>query len=540
MTPSVDDAFSQKTRQEVVAVLVHMKKLLRVRNRLSSPLLRLPTETIVRILSFLMADLDRCYFGHIWSSIYSTCHRIHRIMCNATELWWKVDCARSMAAHFTFVRSKGCPRVILSDLRSANDGQLANTEKMLDHWKDEREFRGHRLHTLEFFGTPSSFDHFSWILKHSLPRLDRLKINVTGSFWEDDLPVHVALEFPVNASLRVLDLSNVTLSWSSQSHLFNGLRELHLNFGARSSVVIIPEDELFGILDASPQLERLSLVKVEHEVPVTNGEPDPPKRIIQLPNLMSLKLDNDSLVVKYTLSYMDLPVIASLEIRSGVPFDIAQTLNNSLFPDDRIPARLFPNPPTFAVRTVDDEGLQASTEIEIGSIKLRFDFPFAQGERGRDVVMSCIPWLVPSSVTTLKLDYTYLDEQGWRDFFTSHPDVRSIECAEFCTMSVSRSLWDGLSPAGEGDTGVPCPRLESISITSYAGDMLLTPLSDCLRNRQTAGFKLRCLKMTDYHRSMTNMDGFREEFGPLVGTVETSKPNRFSQRVSPVSMRELY
>ena len=45
--------------------------------------------------------------------------------------------------------------------------------------------------------------------------------------------------------------------------------------------------------------------------------------------------------------------------------------------------------------------------------------------------------------------------------------------------------------------------------------------------------------MKDNHPSMINMDGFHEEFSPLVGTVEASKPSRFAQRVSPVSMREL-
>ena len=81
MTPSVDDTILQKTGEEVAAVLVHLKKLLRLRNLLRSPLLRLPTETIVRILSFIMADLGSYFYSPVWTSIYSTCHRIHRIMC---------------------------------------------------------------------------------------------------------------------------------------------------------------------------------------------------------------------------------------------------------------------------------------------------------------------------------------------------------------------------------------------------------------------------------------------------------------------------
>ena len=540
MTPSVDDTFLQKTGEEVAAVLVHLKKLLRLRNLLRSPLLRLPTETIVRILSFIMADLGSYFYSPVWTSIYSTCHRIHRIMCGATELWWKVDCARDRVAHFTFVRSKGNPEVIVSDLCSADDRRVTKSEKVLDHWKDKREFRGHRLHTVEFSGSPSNFAHFSWILERPLPRLTRLRINVTDSVDEDEIefaipvPGPVALQLPMGLPLQVLDLRNVTLPWSS-CH-FAGLRELHLNFRDCDPVVTIPEDELFGIFDSSPQLERLSLVQVGHEIPFKNGEPLPPKRILPFPNLTFLKLDNDPEVVKYTLAYMGLPAITSLEIRSYAPWDVARNLN-LLFPDDRLPTRLFPNPPTFAVRTAGCEGVDASIEVDIGSIKLRFDLPLGDGEFGRNAVMSCIPRLVPPSVTTLALDYTQLDEQGWREFFMSHPEVRSIECAEFCGMPVSRSLWDALSPAGEGGTDVPCPRLESILITSYTNNVEFTPLSACLRNRQTAGFKLGRLKIMDYHRLMNH--GYAEEFGPLVEAVEADKPRRFDQRVSLVPMREL-
>ena len=528
---SVDDEALQKTGGEVAAVLVHLTRLLRLRNQLCSPLLRLPTETIIRILSFIMAGLDSYFYSPVWTSIYSTCHVIHEIMRSATELWWRVDCTRARVAHFTFVRSRGNPQVIVSGSRS--DGLRG--DKILDNWRDKQEFRGHRLHTLEFYGSPSRFTHFSWILERPLPRLERLKINITESIDEDEIEISisnpVALQLPIDMPLQVLDLRNVTLPWSS--HRFTGLRELHLNFRDCETIVTIPEHELFGIFDASPQLERLSLVQVGQKVPVKDGEP--PKRILQFPNLTFLKLDNSPEVVKYTLAYMDLPVVASLEIRSYLPLDMAQSLN-SLFPDDRLPTRLFPNPPIFAVRSAGNEAEDVSIEIDIGSIKLRFDFPWGDGEFGRNVVMSCTPRLVPPSVTTLQLDYTQFDERGWREFFMSHPEVRSIECTEFCGIPVSRSLWDALSLAEGEDTGVPCPRLESIFITSYTDQVSFTPLSDCLRNRQTAGFKLRHLKILDYHRLMTHRHS--EEFRPLVEVVEANEPGRSRQRVSPVSKAE--
>lgn len=536
MVPSVADATLQKTGGEVAAVLLHLKKLLRVRNRLRSPLLRLPTETIVRILSFIMAGLDSYFHPpNFWTSIYSTCHGIHGIMRSATELWWKVDCERVRVAHIVFVRSRGNPQVIVSASRLTDERQV---NRILDNWGDKQEFRGHRLHTLEFCGSPSRFTHFSWILERPLPRLERLKINVTESLDEDEIeipiPDPVALQLPADMSLQVLDLRNVTLPWSS--HCFAGLRELHLNFRDCDSAVTIPEHELFRIFDTSPRLERLSLVQVGHEVPFRNGEPLPPKRILQFPNLTFLTLDNDPQVVKYTLAYMGLPVIASLEIRFDAPRDIARTLN-CLFPDDRLPARLFPNPPIFAVRTAGHDHLTASVVMDIGSIKLRIDFPFGDGGFGRNDIMSCIHRLVPPSVITLQLDYTQLDEQGWRAFFVSHPEVRSIECTEFCGTPVSRSLWNALLPAEEEGTDIPCPKLESILITLYTIEVLFTPLSNCLRSRQTAGFKLKHLKVLDYHRLMAYR--YAEEFRPLVEVVEADEPEGSRLRVSPVPTRKL-
>ena len=185
MMPCVNDALLQETGKSTAAVLIHLKKLLRVRNQLCSPLLRLPTETILRILSLIMAELGSYFYYPVWTSIYSTCHRIHKIMCGATELWWKVDCANDRVAHFVFVRSGGNPRALVSDLGSRGDHQIARSEKILDHWRDEGRFKGKRLHTLEFSGAMSSFTHFPWILERPLPCLERLKIHVTDLVDED-------------------------------------------------------------------------------------------------------------------------------------------------------------------------------------------------------------------------------------------------------------------------------------------------------------------------------------------------------------------
>lgn len=538
MASSVDDTPLHRVMREVSAALVHKARLLRFRNWLCSPLLRLPTEIIVRILSFIMAELDSFMHRTPWRPIHLICHRIRRIMCDAAEVWWRVDCACIIPARFIFAWSRGDPRVILSDLRSMEEHRLSPIEKTLDHWKDKQGFRGHRLRTLKFYGSVSSFDHFSWILERPLPRLDSLTINIMDLTEEDymePLPSPVTLKLPVDLDvpLQVLDLRNIMLPWSSHSHLFNRLRELRLSFRDCYDVITIPEDDLFNILGASPQLEHLSLLQVGHEVPVRNGRPLPPNRILQFPNLVSLTLDNNPMVVKHTLSYMDLSTIDSLRVRSYSSWDEVDTVIDLLFPDDRLLSRLFPNPPTFAVRDVGLEELGASIEIDIGSVGLRLDFPIGEGEHGGNIVMSCILNLVPPSVTTLKLEYTALEEREWRDFFMSHPEVRSIECAEFWKMPISRTFWDGLSPVEEEGIDVPCPGLESIVVVvSCTPDSSFTPLSDCLRNRQTAGFKLRHLKMMDHRGFLADVEGFNDEFGPLVERAEAeARIDRFRDLV---------
>jgi hypothetical protein len=132
MAPShietIDDAALEETNEALALARLHLGALLRVKNRLRSPLLRLPTEIIVYILS-----LTNLGYYHDWRSILIACHRINEIMREATEIWWKVtyDCTpRSLwAAYIAIARSKGTPRVLVADLSSwASKGQSASAK----------------------------------------------------------------------------------------------------------------------------------------------------------------------------------------------------------------------------------------------------------------------------------------------------------------------------------------------------------------------------------------------------------------------------
>jgi hypothetical protein len=521
-----DDAKLEKTDEALALALLHLRTLLRVKNRLRSPFLRLPAETIIRILSF--TNLGR---HHHWQSIFSTCHRINEIMREATDVWWKVtyNCTLCSlrAADLALMRSKGTPQMLVADLGSWSSWRYPDAASFLGHWKDERVFQGSKLHTLEFYGIPSAFTHFSWILEGPLPRLEHLKIRVLPQLDDLDsvIPLRkpVALQLPTDMPLRVLDLDNA--SPSCPPYYFTGLRELHLRFQYCRNNVIMPEDSLLEILDASPELERLSL----GQVTVGNNQRLPPKRIVLLPKLTSLWLSNDPEAVGYILAHMDIPAIASLDIHArSSSGDVTQTFSHS-FPNDRLPKRLFSDPPTFGIGATDNGEEWPSIGLNIGSFGIRFESRFFSASR--NAVMACIP-LVPSSVTALQGDLSMLDKQEWRDFFRSHPEVRSIECFEFKGSSL-KALWDALSPVQGDDRDVSCPSLESIRLTVLCEEVQLGPLLSCLRDRKGAGFKLKHLNIDDDGRRKVYK--MAEEFRPLVEVLEVKFPSIETQRVSHVS-----
>ena len=527
-----EDATLKSTEDEVTAVLIHLTKLLRIKNRLCSPLLQLPIETIIHIISFLMeAIVQYC----VWQPIFSTCHHIRRIMRTATELWWKVDCEQTRVAHIAFARSKGNPQAIVADLNPWRDWQNEKARKALDYWRRKQVLHGYRLHTLELSGVPSDMDHFSWIFERPLPRLHCLKIRFFGPLTDDEdesqlpIPSPVALQLPMDLPLKTLDLNNATLPWSSS--LFAGLRELRMDFRDCETVVEISPDELLGVFDASPQLESVSLIQVRPRIPLRDGEPQyVPTRIAQLPNLAFLKLDNFPEFAGYTLLHMNIPAIDFLEIRSHVfPFEVSWSLR-FFFVNHRLSRRIFPNPSVFGIRVADEDDMSGSVHVAIGGFKMWFDFDEDVAETVYDAITTCVPPMVPPSVAILKLGNIKLDERAWKEFFRSHPEVRAIECSDSSRESVFNSLWDALSPSGT-DEGPLCQKLESISLDGPTSAPLLL---GCLVNRKNAGFGLRHLRFRELD------DGLVEEFRLLVEELQVFfAPDSFDLRmVRPVLTNE--
>jgi len=442
---------------------------------------------------------------------------------------------RPKTACIALKRSKGNPQVVIAQLNWEPAGQRG----VLEYWRGQHVSHGHQLHTLILYGFPSDVPHFSWIFERLLPHLRHLTVGFSGT--PDDeggefslgaaevalLPV--TLQLPTDMALRELSLRNATLPWSS--NLFSGLRELYLNVKDCPVPVEISEDELFRILDASPQLEDLSLIQVGPRIPVGNYVwRFSRERTVRLPNLASLWLGNSPEVVGYILAHIDTPTITSLQIRSRVPpQDVPQSLK-MMIPDDPAQKQLFSSPPTFEIRTEDR--VLGSLFVDIGSFKMWFYLDLDDARIISDAIVTHLQPLVPPLATALKIDYGWLGlgELRWREFLISHPEMCLIECANFCGESMSESLWDALAPT-ETDPLPLCPKLELVSLS---GNPASTHLLNCLLNRKNTGFELNTLGATNV---VSELFG---EFSHLVEVLGADKPEDILARemireVCPIS-----
>lgn len=478
-----NDTILEKADKEVAATVVHQKSLLRVMNWLRSPLLRLPTEIIIHILSYTMGNAGG---SSEWLPVINTCRRVRDIMCTSAELWWRADFSDRLV-QLVFERSRGNLEVLIANLLPED---LKWGERVFDTWKfcrNDLVLRGQRLHTIEFCGYPLHLTDLYWIFERPLPRLEHLKIDFAppceeplGPFMEDP----VVLQLPTDLRLRVLDLCGAILPWSSS--LFAGLSELHLDFSQCDGFVEISEGDMLGVFEASPQLESLSLYRLLPNLDPVQGYT--PARVVKFASLKSLVLDSFPMLVGYILHHMEIPAIERLKIRVDISLWQVEDSLDYIF-DNHLPGRLFQNPPKFDAWPDSGYGVYEALKVNVGNCQIQFDFDFDDVETPSAIMTHILP-SIPSSVTSLRLDYSRLNtDGGWENFFSSHPEVRSIEFLG--DSPAEESLWNALSSV-EMEGVALCPRLESITLS---GETVSEPLFDCLFERKAAGFGLKHLNV---------------------------------------------
>ena len=309
----------------------------------------------------------------------------------------------------------------------------------------------------------------------------------------------------------MLDLTNAILPWSSS--LFAGLSELHLDFRQCEIPVEISEEELLEIFEDSPQLESLSLFKLELETPTSEDDELQyiPVRVVELANLKSIDLDCHPTLIGYILHHIDIPAISYLNVVgdfSSDDCDVEGSLEY-IFHGDHLPRRLITTPPIFEVWSQNGEVASDAFQVTIGSCHIQVEFSIYE-ETVPNKIMDYILQLAPPSVTALKLSYSQLDvDQNiyWTGFFSIHPEVHSIE--------FSRGFWtDSWNALSSVEGKVRCPKLESITLSEQVP---CTSLLDCLTKRKAAGYGLKRLELVAVGKKMARELSFVVEKLQVIG-----------------------
>lgn len=320
----------------------HPFHLHRRRNSLASPLLRLPTELILKIFAHTIGlgedDPSLLDYGNLSSSnndglallvLTAICHRLREIGTAYPQLWSTVDLTTLPRANLFIERCKYEPQiliVLLSPLQRRTTYPI-NTPQRAAAWDKLEGCTLNGLHSIAFVGTPHEFTcRVSRILRKA-PNVSNLDLDIHWSHLGKDflcLPGHLV------PNLSTLRLRNFAISWTSP--LFRNLIQLTIGFAFPGGSPEDPSVEAFlGALANCPNLEILSLA---HAGPAwVEGYQDNCDVVVQLHRLRKLSLDfSHHSRIGYILSHIGYPesteltVCITLNGFTGLPETISQAL----------------------------------------------------------------------------------------------------------------------------------------------------------------------------------------------------------------------
>ena len=460
---------SSPLQESMVDVSIPFRiKELRTRNLIHSPLLRLPYESLIRVLLFTMDVTQRT---PTWTTILPTCHFLCQTILSTPELWRRIYCSPPKKMAKRFEMAAWSPTEIYAHFSTEDDEE--RIKAALDNVRDVCKLRCNRIHTLEFRGGIDVWPHFSWILDKPLPNLKHLSISAAQY-----LDFAIPLSTSIGERLETLCIDNVRVP--IPAHSLYTLKNLHVGFSRNGSILPLTLRQLIPILDSSPRLEALSLRNIHPDVPYHDGGHSRP--ISTLPHLSSLRLTASSMEAASVLAQLSLPAITSFTLDSS---DFEPSHLRRFFPDGILADRLFKDTPNFPYFTHSDG-------VKMGG----FNLAHGWGEGWRELFLS-MHQMVPLSVTKLEMIQDMFDESHWREFARLRPEVHSISSSYGAKNHRSKGLWCALLPDHHHPSATLFPKLESVVLK--AEHLSIIPLSvlDCLRMRSKAGFKLKRLEVQD-------------------------------------------
>ena len=296
------------------------------RNSLSSPLLRLPTELILKI------------FGHTidWgpglSSLILTaiCHKLREVGIAFPQLWNVVNFTTPPLTQLFLERCNHEPRIILITETQLSPGgrsvrYLGHDRKWEAVWEKLRGRTFDDLRSLVFEGVPPTFaDMVVGVLRRAP--------NITNIDLRYRLPPHRKLPWPLSdpvPRLSTLRLRGFWISWASP--LLRNLTRLTLDFGI---VRPLPEETTETFLTAlanCPDLEILDLAFAGPD-PLSVYQ-DSCDTVVQLCRLQELSLMfHGPSSIQHILSRIDYPesTVVRLEASIDTGTDLSEAVSQLL------------------------------------------------------------------------------------------------------------------------------------------------------------------------------------------------------------------
>ena len=441
---------------------------LRTMNRIQSPLLRLPCETLIYILLFTIDDTKRT---PNWTAILPACHYLYQTILSTPQLWERIYCLPPEKMLRRFEMANWRPTEIYAHLFTSNGEE--KVKAALNSVRDAGQLRRDRIHTLEFRGVNDVWPHFSWIFNEPFPNLEHLTVFVVMSPGSP-----IPLTVSVGKHLETLSIDNVNIPASS--HLFHNLKNLHVGFSQDCNRWPVTIHQLIAILNASPRLESLSLGHICLSTSLHDDEQ--PKCVATLSHLRSITLMCPASDAVSIMGRLDLPSITYLTLHlSGLrPSHI-----RLIFPDDILTNRLSKVTPNFPHFTQSGMLRMGGLQLTVGATEHREEIFFQMCR------------MVPISVKELGIILDMFNESRWREFARQRPEVCSISSYYDVKNYRSNGLWCALLPDKSNPSATLFPNLESVTLKAEHLSMIPPLVLDCLRMRSEAGFKLKQLEVQD-------------------------------------------
>ncbi|GBE84658.1 hypothetical protein SCP_0606370 [Sparassis crispa] len=483
------------------------------------PVNRLPNEILGEIF-VILRSLDYSNnispVGMAWLRVTFVCQYWRGIALGMPSLWSSIDVTRDLEfCRLYLQRSQNTlidihyPRDMLVRCRCSTHNVTGIIVMVLPH--------AHRIRTLEL-GTmdKSHLLELFAALTIPMPHMEALEL-LRDDGWDDLTPFNPPRDqFP---ALRSIALNPACIAWSSP--LLSRLTNLELYY--RTSDKLLSMNTFLDMIQASPDLQSLVLW---HAGPNVGASKD--TRIVSLPQLRVIHLEDTSRTISSTLAHLAIPARAFLKIRILAHREFGHPLPDLIHD-------IFP-PDTSAL-----DNLKSIRHVNLTGEHNHFSISAFDGPGGRyqedmrlrvyvtynnidlsPLVPTALPALAAMfgpSVVGLNVEGEYdLTEEQWRDTLTCWPDLEYIHVLLGGDV---RSLFEALRLPPVGfSTGIPSPRLKDILVCRVSSGSIehsFRIIIACLEARLAQGTRLEELTLRDGLWTDNPGDGFKAKMETLVG-----------------------